>query len=360
MSTLKILALTRYGNLGASSRLRFFQYFPTLRATGLEIIQQPFFDDATLSRRYQQGGYGLLVLLRCYVARIAALLSARQYDLLWIEKEALPWLPAWLEIWLFRNVPFVLDFDDAVFHNYDQHRLSVVRCVYGKRLDKLMAKAACVVAGNGYLAQRAYEAGARKVELVPTVIDLDRYAVALNEKALAAGSVLRVVWIGSPSTVRYVSLIADALKELAKRHAFELHVIGGAVQIDGVNVQTVTWSEATEVESIAACDIGIMPLPDSPFERGKCGYKLIQYMACGLPIVASPVGVNEEIVRQGQNGFLADTQEQWVAALAQLLSLSDLRLQMGQQGRRFVEAQYCVQVTAPIVETILKTAARGI
>lgn len=357
MSTLKILALTRYGNLGASSRLRFFQYFPTLRAAGLEITQQAFFDDAALNRRYQQGGYGLLVLLRCYVARIAALLNARQFDLLWIEKEALPWLPAWLEIWLFRNVPFVLDFDDAVFHNYDQHRLSVVRCIYSMRLDKLMAKAACVVAGNGYLAQRAYEAGAQAVELVPTVIDLERYAVGSHGHASVADNVLRVVWIGAPSTARYVSLIADALKELAKRHVFELHVIGGAVQIDGVNVQMVTWSEATEVESIAACDIGVMPLPDSPFERGKCGYKLIQYMACGLPVVASPVGVNEEIVRPGQNGFLADSKEQWVAALAQLLSHADLRVKMGQQGRGFVEAQYCLQVTAPVTATILKTAA---
>lgn len=360
LSNLQVLALTRYGVLGASSRLRFMQYFPSLHQTGIDITQQEFFDDEALRQRYQDERYGLIALLRRYIHRIAALLRCRQFDLLWIEKEALPWLPAWVELALFHRLPFILDFDDAVFHNYDQHRFSWVRWIYGKRLDRLMAKAAFVVVGNKYLAQRARNAGSCRVELIPTVIDLNRYPLSLNEARSSAGRVPRIVWIGSPSTVRYLDELADVLIEVAKHQPFELHVIGGIPATRGMDVQLVSWSEATEVDAIAQCDIGIMPLPDSPFERGKCGYKLIQYMACGLPVVASPVGVNSEIVRHHENGFLADTKAQWITSLTQLLDKPDLRATMGQRGRSFVEKQYCLQVTGTKVEAVLKTAAQGI
>lgn len=360
LSNLRVLALTRYGVLGASSRLRFIQYFPGLQRCGIDIIQQAFFDDEALLRRYQNGRYGPIGLLRRYIQRVATLLSCHQFDLLWIEKEALPWLPAWVELALFRRVPFVLDFDDAVFHNYDRHRFSWVRGIYGKRLDRLMAKAGCVVAGNRYLAQRASNAGATIIELIPTVIDLNRYSLSLIEARVSAGRMPRIVWIGSPSTVRYLDELADVFVEVAKRQPFELHVIGGIPAMAGIDLQLVPWSEATEVDAIAQCDIGIMPLPDSPFERGKCGYKLIQYMACGLPVVASPVGVNSEIVRHGENGFLADTKAQWIASLVQLLCEPELRATMGHRGRSFVEMQYCLQVTGTQVEAVLKTAAQGI
>lgn len=360
LSHLRVLTLTRYGALGASSRLRFMQYFPGLQCSGIDITQQAFFDDEALLHRYRHGRYGLIALLRRYIQRIVTLLRCRQFDLLWIEKEALPWLPVWVEFALFRRVPFVLDFDDAVFHNYDRHRFSLVRWIYGKRLDHLMAKAACVVAGNRYLAQRAHNASATSVELIPTVIDLNRYPLSLSDSRSSAGRLPRIVWIGSPSTVCYLDALAEVLLEVAKVQPFELHVIGGIPAMTGIDVQLVSWSEATEVDAIAQCDIGIMPLPDSPFERGKCGYKLIQYMACGLPVVASPVGVNSEIVRHGENGFLADMKAQWITSLAQLLCEPDLRTTMGQRGRLFVETQYCLQVTDTKVESVLKTAAQGI
>jgi glycosyltransferase involved in cell wall biosynthesis len=146
---------------------------------------------------------------------------------------------------------------------------------------------------------------------------------------------------------------------LAASRPIELRVIGAEVSIPGVDVQCLPWKEETEAESIAQCDIGIMPLKDSPWERGKCGYKLIQYMACGLPVVASPVGVNVQIVRDGENGFLADGLQDWEIKLSQLLENSPLRSSMGNAGRARVEQEYCVQRVAPrLAQMLIRSGAR--
>lgn len=308
---------------------------------------------------HYRGSYSLLDLVNSYLVRIRALLYRKQFDVLWIEKEALPWLPLWIEACLLHGVPYVLDYDDAVFHNYDQHRFAAVRWLYGKRLDGLMSKAALVVGGNDYLAQRARAAGARWVEVVPTVIDLDRYPVPVVFGGDKAALQLSIVWIGSPSTARYLKLLEKPLQLLAKRWPLVLRVIGAEFQMHGVRVQCVQWSEATEVESIAAGHAGVMPLLESPWEQGKCGYKLIQYMACGLPVVASPVGVNNQIVEHEVNGFLARSDAEWVVALEQLFAQAQLRHRMGKAGRAKVEAQYCIQKTGPKMAELLKKAAHS-
>jgi glycosyltransferase involved in cell wall biosynthesis len=352
---MKVLFLTRYGQLGASSRMRLLQYLPWFQSAGIDAVVLPLIDDAMLLHKYQRGCYRLRDLLLAYGRCICALFGGQQFDLIWIEKEALPWVPAWFERWLLRNNHYVLDYDDAVFHNYDLHLTSVVRRVLGRRIDDLMAGARLVLAGNNYLAQRARKAGAPKVEIVPTVIDIDRYSVKVisNNKL----DLLSIVWIGSPSTVRYLDLLQKPLKELSCQYAFKLRVIGTDVfEIPGVNVECVPWSETTEAASLRACDIGVMPLQDSPWERGKCGYKLIQYMACGLPVVASPVGVNCKIVQNGENGYLADTDEAWVNALSKLLRDAYLRQRMGAAGRKRVEEEYCIQQVAPRVVALLRTA----
>lgn len=137
-----------------------------------------------------------------------------------------------------------------------------------------------------------------------------------------------------------------------------LRLIGaGKVELPGVPVEYCTWNEATEVALLRTLDVGIMPLVDSPWERGKCGLKLIQYMACGLPVVASPVGVNAQIVRHGENGFLASTPQEWEAALAHLLMCPSLRQRMGASGRALVENQYTVQVQAPRLAKLLRSLA---
>lgn len=325
---------------------------------------QALLGDAQLTHRHQHGGYGFLQLVRAYLARLRAMLHRGEFDVLWIEKEALPWLPLWLESWLLRGVPYVLDYDDAIFHSYDLHSRPWVRRIYGRRLDGLMAGAALVVGGNNYLAQRAREAGTRRVEMLPTVIDLLRYPIsdtATSEVNSRGSESLCIVWIGSPTTAHYLQLLSEPLRLLAEKISFTLRVIGGGqVSLPGVKVESVVWTEATEVASIQSGDVGVMPLLDSPWERGKCGYKLIQYMACSLPVVASAVGVNSEIVEHGTNGFLASTSDEWVVALEKLLRNADLRRRMGQDGRRRVEKYYCSQQTAPrLVALLLSVAESG-
>ena len=354
---MNVLLLTRYGRMGASSRLRSLQYVAWLEAAGMRCTVRPLFPDAMLEAKYRAGGYRPVEVLGAYGRRAWQLMRRHKFDLIWIEKEALPWLPASFERLLLRGVPYVLDYDDAIFHNYDLHRSTWVRRLLGRRIDRLMEGASLVVAGNEYLAARACDAGAARVEVVPTVIDLGRYE--LRHTARRAMTPLRIVWIGSPSTVRYLAALSAPLLALTRRVAFSLRVIGGELEIPGVEVECVPWLEATEAKVLAECDVGIMPLDDSPWERGKCGYKLIQYMACALPVVASSVGVNRQMVRDGENGFLADMESSWTARLAQLLSDGALRQAMGKAGRRRVETEYCLQRTAPALGELLLQTARG-
>ena len=279
-------------------------------------------------------------------------------DLRWIEKELWPWVPATLERALLGRVPYALDFDDAIFHNYDLHRLAPVRRLWGRKIDRLMRRADLVTAGNDYLAERARQAGARRVEWLPTVVDLDRYPPPRPRPTDRPGP-CRIVWIGSPSTVHYLREVEAALGRLASRRAIELTVIGAQIELPGVPLRCEGWTEAGEAAAIAAADIGIMPLPDSPWERGKCGYKLIQYMACGLPVVASPVGVNRRIVENGVNGFLADDAQAWIDRLEWLVDHGPERLAMGAQGRQQVERTYSLQANAPRLAGWLQELARN-
>jgi glycosyltransferase involved in cell wall biosynthesis len=358
LKQLKALALIKYGRLGASSRLRFLQYVAGLELSGIQVTVQPLISDAMLETRYVQGSYGVGALVQAYAGRCRAMMSRHDFDLVWIEKEALPWAPLWLERALLKGRPYVLDFDDAVFHNYDQNARPWIRQLYGNRLDRLMAGAALVVAGNSYLAARARAAGAPRVEIVPTSIDLDHYPIqpVAPKPHPVKGSPPCIVWVGSPTTARYLSLLREPLQTLAVQRSFALRLIGcDPIDIPGVRVEAVTWSEATEFDSISACDIGVMPLIDSPWEQGKCGYKLIQYMACGLPVVASNVGVNSEIVQSGKNGFLAGTSGEWVSALGELLERHCLRLALGRAGRASVESTYCIQKTGPQLADLLRS-----
>jgi glycosyltransferase involved in cell wall biosynthesis len=346
---MRIACLTRYDALGASSRVRFIQYFAPLAriAPELSVTQQGLLDADYLQRKYARRTT-IAAALRCYAQRAVCGELWAAPDLWWIEKELWPWVPALLERALLARRPYMLDLDDAIFHNYDLHRRSAVRHMYGRKIDELMAGAALVIAGNEYLAQRARRAGARWVEVLPTVVDLAHYTASGSKPAAPSDRPVTIGWIGSPATVSHLLGLERPFLELARRHRFRLLVIGGGeVNLPGVEVISVPWSEDTEATSVAQCDIGVMPLPDSPWERGKCGYKLIQYMACGLPVVASPVGANTTIVSEGLNGFLAADATDWYAALARLVSDPTLRARLGGAGRARVEADYCVQATAP-------------
>lgn len=288
--------------------------------------------------------------------RVSSLVEARKYDLVWLEKEAFPFLPAIPERLLgMTDVPYVVDYDDAVFHRYDQHSNPLIRGALSGKIATVMRNAACVVAGNEYLAEYARRAGVQCVEIVPTVIDLDRYPVSSHSE----NEVFTVGWIGTPITAKYLSSVVDPLQRLSETGRLRLAVVGAEIKMDGVEVDCRPWSEETEIAEISRFDTGIMPLPDTPWERGKCGYKLIQYMAAGKPVVASPVGANRSIVEQGTSGYFARTSGEWSDALTALRENVGRRTSLGEAGRKKVERGYCLQITAPRLVKLIQDVATG-
>ena len=350
---MNVVMLSRYQRNGASSRLRLLQYIDHLKQWGLASASEPFFDESYLASRYS-GGYGLAAAARAYSRRARRLRYAQHTDLIWLEKEALPWVPWLMEQWLLPGgVPIVLDLDDAVFHQYDLHASAAVRLLLGRKLDRLMASATLVMAGNQYLADRAIAAGAGRVVIVPTVVDLSVYK---RRHWQSTDTAPYIGWIGTPSTwVAYVTPRLPLLAEVAALAGARLLAVGAGSGVERHEVlDSVLWTEETEVSRIQQMDIGIMPLTDTPWARGKCGYKLIQYMACGIPVVASPVGVNTEIIEHGVNGFLATNDAEWKSALTTLLADPDLRQKMGAAGRRKVEEKYSLQVWGPKVASLIR------
>lgn len=350
-----IVFFTKYTSVGASSRYRSYQYLPILRDSGFTIKVKPLFNDAYLAYKYTHGrnhlGFVLLALWR----RVWAVLMLPRDSVVWVEYELLPYCPAWLERWLvWRGCRLVVDYDDALFHQYDEHSNSLVRRLLSQKIAILMRISHTVVVGNEYLASYAFRANAPHIVIIPTVIDLNRYLI---KPSVIADDVCTIGWIGSPSTACYMHDIAPALAKLWQDRNIRICMVGsGTTILPGVPVEFITWNEDSEVDEIRRFDIGVMPLPDEPWARGKCGFKLIQYMACGLPVIASPVGVNTKIVHNGENGLLADSNMAWISALYLLVDDVALRKSMGAKGRQLVEQSYCLAVTAPMLIEVLQRA----
>ena len=334
------------------------QYFPWLESAGFEITVAPFFSDEYILG-LQRSKRHILEVARAYYSRVKKLLISSEYDLVWIEKEILPWLPAQLELALLGgSVPYILDYDDAVFHYYDLHRNPLIKTVLGSKHTALMRGAALIITGNNYIADYAQRPGVKRIEVIPTVIDLDRYSAQKQYSIRDQSEIPCVGWIGQRSTVTNLLMFKNLFERFSEKGMAQFSAIGVDAQLFGLPMKSISWSEDSEVDDIASFDIGVMPLVDEPFERGKCGYKLIQYMACGLPVVASPVGVNCQIVEHGVNGFLAETPEEWEQALGTLVADADLRQRMGMAGRLKVEQQYSVQVTAPRLIDLFRDASQ--
>jgi glycosyltransferase involved in cell wall biosynthesis len=352
---MRLLALTRYSSLGSSSRIRFYQYLPYLESKGIVVCNAPLLDDFYLHRLYSGKRADISRIFLAYFQRIFWLVHARSFDLIWLEKEIFPWLPAWAELILSRlHIPYVVDYDDAVFHRYDTNDNPFIRALLGKTIEIVMRQATTVVVGNDYLAEYARHAGASRIEYLPSVVDINRYII--REKT---GGQFRIGWIGSPITAPYVGSIRDALEEVSQKINMRLILVGsgGKDPLPNMEKDILPWSEDTEVANIRSFDVGIMPLPDGPFERGKCGYKLVQYMACGLPVIGSSVGQNSRIIEPGKTGFLVSSTAEWVQALVMLSQNANLRSDLGKSGRKKVEQEYSLQVTAPRLLEILTDAA---
>lgn len=350
--SLTIYALPRFSRMAPSSRVRFYQFLSHFEREQYRFEVNFLLDDLYLSRLYSTGGFSKGRLLLAYIRRFRALARAvARGGPIWVEKELFPYLPALAEYCLaVLAVPYVVDYDDPIFHTYDQHRNPLVRFLLSRKIDQVMRHAYSVVVGNDYLADRALRAGATRVHVVPTLIQCSRYIVA----PIFRTDVFRIGWIGSPTTAKYLREAHLALRKLSEYSDVDVHLIGsGEIELEGVRVKIIEWREDTEVENLAELDAGIAPLSDGPWERGKCGYKILQYMAARLPVVASPVGEALNIVQDGITGYFAATPGEFLARLTELKRDPALRQRMGEAGRIRVEQHFSMEARAHEVREIL-------
>ncbi len=347
-----------------SQRYRIEQWEPLLRASGVEITYRPF-ESAELNQVLYQPGR-LTTKLRHVTAALARRArdvgDARDFDAVYVLREAALLGPPVFERMLARSgTPFVFDFDDAVFERYVSPAngyLSYLK--FPGKTRTVCRLAAHVMAGNEYLADYARKVNPN-VTVVPTTVDTARYTVAPRPP----NEVPVVGWTGSYSTLQHLLTLSGALRRLSERVRFRLRVIGapgaaaGASGLEGVDVEWLPWRPETEVEDLRPLDVGVMPLPEDRWSKGKCGMKALQYMGLAIPAVCSPVGVNSEIVRDGENGMLAATEGEWVEKLGLLLGDAALRERLGRAGRATVETRYSAAVVAPLVHTVLESVVRG-
>ncbi len=332
---MRLLILPRYGRKGAASRYRFWQYLPMLEEAGHQVDIQPLLDDSHLERLYAGGGRCWYSLALAYLRRLRDGCQWRNYDAVLVDQELLPYCPALFERFAAElGGRYVVDYDDAAYCKYAP--ILPLR----RKIPKLMAASRAVVVGNHHLAQYARQF-ASDVRLIPTVVDVGRYT---PKRDYDSGALIRICWIGTPITAAlFLPAVVPVLYELRQRFPKLRFRFIGVQRLERgpcLGAEFRDWSEPAEASLIGECDIGIMPLQDDEFARGKCGLKLIQYMAAGLPVVGSPVGENRHIIADGWDGFHASQPAQWLASLALLIQDQHLREQMGRRGRAKVERQY--------------------
>lgn len=298
-----------------SVRLRIGAFLPYLRVAGTEA--------------------SLTEIPRSLIQRLQLFSQVKDFDGVLLGKKL---FPAWQVRLLRRSAKrLIYDLDDAVMFR-DREEGNFLSRTRRRRFRKIACAADLVIAGNEYLKEQASRY-AKKVCVVPTCIDPGAYI--LKDHSLPTDKVT-IGWIGSKSTVKYLDLLKPVFPELNScARTIELKVVADAFPEDlGIPVVKKLWRAEEEALDLASFDIGIMPLPDNPWTRGKCGMKLLQYQAAGLPCVASPVGVNREIIQDGVTGFLAASPEEWVAKLKRLVEDGELRSRMGRQARRHVEEHF--------------------
>ena len=304
---MKTLTLwTRYGDLGASSRLRFGRYVPFLEAAGWHVERRNFFPDAYLRRLYAGKGKSPGALLSGWRRRMGEMRAEAPETPALVEYELLPYLPFACEKRFLASRAYFLNFDDAVDLRYA--RFPILR----RKYRKLIAGAAGVIVANA-------ELEARFAPLNPHLLALPTVPPVLPEN-FASGTEERftLIWIGTPVTFPFLRARRAALAQAARETDFRLLIVGGTEALPGVECELIPWSEEAELAALRRAHVGIMPLPDTPFARGKSAYKLIRYLQCGLPAIASPVGENRRVLRPGETGFFAAADAEWAEAVRRL------------------------------------------
>lgn len=349
---MKVIVFTRYNRKGASSRLRFIQFFPYLQNTGIEIKHYHLLSNKYLDADYSDNFFlKYYEVFKSYMKRFFQLFSIFTNDVFWIEKELYPNLPGFFEMVLYlMGKKVVYDYDDAIFHNYDMSTNLFNRLLKYK-IYNIFKRSTVVVCGSRYIECIAQKYNSSEVLFIPTVVDKDRYSISINN----SNSPLIIGWIGTKYTIKYITSIAPALITASKLINFKLYIVGAHLEIEGVDIECFDWTEDSEASLITRFDIGVMPLEDNLWEKGKCGYKLIQYMACGIPVITSPVGVNPEIIGTDKCGILASSIDDWVFSIVKLANNPKLRVSLGLCGRKFVENEYSLQIQADKLVGLFKS-----
>jgi glycosyltransferase involved in cell wall biosynthesis len=356
---IRVLALSPIPEEGAGCRFRISQYIPYLRQHGFDVDLRPFYTTSFFRTVYRQGRFirKSLAFSALVLRRFRLLRELDNFDLVFLYREAIPAGPPVIEEMIARRgIPIVFDFDDAIFlQNISEANRSLAFLKDAKRADKVMALSTRIVAGNDFLGVYAKNINPA-VTTIPTAVDTTRFVPRADRSTGASMPV--VGWIGSPTTYHYLESMAGLLKEVRQRVPFTLKVSGGGkpLRFEGIEAVDVPWAMQDEVELFNTCDVGIYPLEDDDWARGKCGFKAIQFMACGVPVVAAAVGVNREIIRDGENGFLASTPEEWKSKLERLVSDPALRARFAIAGRKTIEDRYSLNVTAPALARVFQEA----
>ena len=354
-----VLCLVPYPTIGASNRLRIEQYAKPLASEGIHLTVSAFLDDDAYARLYRPGGVipKAAAVLRGVARRMRDLLRARRYDLVVVHRESAPIGPPVVERALERlGVRYVLDFDDAIFlrpvHPANR-RWGWLRP--GGRLEESARGAVAVIAGNEYLAAHARRWN-DDVTVLTTPVDTDRHAPAPDRHRPEGGVVIG--WVGSSTTAPYLHLIDAPLAEVGAREDVTVRVVGGKYRNAPIrHLDVRPYDLDREADDLRGMDVGVLPEPDDEWTKGKGAFKALLYMATALPVVASDVGVNAEVVQHGVTGYVVRDDAGWRDALARLVSDPALRRALGDAGRDRAEARYSLRALAPRFAAVLRRAA---
>jgi len=351
---IRVLAVSSYPVEAAATRFRIQQFERPLAERGIEVDLWPFLTGEQFRSLYRQGGSAgkILGMAASAAKRVAGIASASKYDLLFVQREAVPFGPAIFER-LYQSVgrmPMVLDLDDATYVRYvspTYGRLGSALKFFGKT-DKLIDRSAIVIAGNRYIAEYA-EGRGTKAAVIPTIVDTSIFCPAER-----ANEIPVIGWIGTHSTFQFLKPLFPVLQRLAEKYPFRLKVVGAGtekIKVDGLEIEALEWSIEREVEDFRSIDIGLYPLEtkgslDPAWLAGKSGFKAIQYMSVGIPFVMSPVGVCSEMGVAGKTHVLASAPDMWSEALEMLIASPQLRHQMGNAGRNHALQHYSLETQA--------------
>ncbi|MBY0243937.1 MAG: glycosyltransferase family 4 protein [Sphingobacteriaceae bacterium] len=341
----KISYYPRYDRLGASSRLRIYQFLPEL-IKDYDISVNYLLSNQYVKNIYTKTPQSKWALFKAYCSRLISIIKD-DADIIVIEKELFPYLPYIFEKVLLRNKKYIIDIDDAWFHIYDQHSNKLIQKFIGPKIHLLMQYSWYVFAGSPYLFEVAKSDHAKQVILLPTVVDANKYRPNISQPVENLNSIV-IGWIGTNGTVKYLDLIFSVLESVAEKLpevSIVFKVIGATIskKLMNVKVEEIVWSESDEAQQIVLFDIGIMPLENTLWEQGKCAYKLVQYMACGKAVVASNIGANNSVVIHNNTGLLCSDPLEWESAIIRLITDKELRAQYGINGRIRFEQNYSME-----------------